>query len=142
MALEFTTLNWVAVIAAGVAGGVVGAIWYLPMVFGKRWAANVGRKLPSMSDMTPTNIVAVVVMPLLMAYVLTLLLAGLSGRTAMDGLVDGVIVGFVVWLGFTATVTLNAWVYDGRNFEWWWITSGFHLVAYVIMGAIIGYLGA
>ncbi len=142
MVAEFTTLNWVAVIVAAVAGGVIGGIWYMPMVFGKRWAENVGRKLPSMSDMTPTNIVAVIAMPLLMAYVLTLLLAGLSTHTATDGAIDGVIVGFVVWLGFTATVTMNAWVYDGRNFEWWWITSGFHLVAYVIMGAIIGYLGA
>ncbi|MEX2547445.1 MAG: DUF1761 domain-containing protein [Chloroflexota bacterium] len=138
MALEFTTLNWVAVIAAAVAGGVIGGIWYLPMVFGNRWAAASGRELPSLSRLTPTMMVGAIGLPLIMAYVLTLLVGGLGGTS----LVNGVVVGFVAWLGFTATATLNGVVYEGRSWEWWMITAGFFLVTLVVMGGIIGYLGA
>lgn len=73
-----------------------------------------------------------------MAYVLTLLIGGLGGTS----LVDGVVVAFVVWLGFTATATFNAVMYDGRSTEWWLITAGYHLLAFAVMGGIIGYLGA
>ncbi|MEP7379845.1 MAG: DUF1761 domain-containing protein [Chloroflexota bacterium] len=138
MALEFTTLNWVAVIVAAVVGMVVGIIWYMPMVFGKRWSDSVGRPLPSMTSMNPTVTVGALVMPLVMAYVLALLIGGVGANS----LVNGAIVGFLAWLGFSAMTALNAFIYDGRNSTWLMITAGYSLVALVAMGAVIGYLGA
>jgi hypothetical protein len=138
VALEFTTLNWVAVIAATVAGAIIGIVWYMPQLFGKRWADSVGRPLPTMSSMTPTVMVAALVMPLVMAYVLTLLIGGLG----VNSLVDGGIVGFLAWLGFSAMTAFNAFIYDGRSSTWLMITAGYSLVALVVMGAVIGYLGA
>ena len=137
--LEFTTLNWVAVIAAAIAGGVVGAIWYSPPLFGNRWAISVGGKPMTMSDMmVPKVLVGAIVMPLLMAYVLTLLIGGVGATS----LVNGAIVGFLAWLGFSAMTALNAFVYDGRSSTWLIITAGYSLVTLVVMGAVIGYLGA
>ena len=138
MILEFTNLNWVAVIAAAVVGMIVGFIWYLPMVFGKRWATTVGRAVPTMSDMSPTQMGGVVVLALVMAYVLTLLIGGLGANTVANG----AIVGFLVWLGFAATGAANAVLTEGRSWEWWLITAGYYLVAAVIMGGVVGYLGA
>ena len=139
MALEFTTLNWVAVIAAAVAGGVVGAIWYSPQLFGKRWADSVGRPPMTMSAMmAPRVAIGAIAMPLVMAYVLTLLIGGVGANS----LVNGAIVGFLAWLGFSAMTALNAFVYDGRNSTWLMISAGYSLVTLVVMGAVIGYLGA
>ena len=138
MALEFTTLNWVAVIAAAVAGFVSAYIWYMPMLFGKRWGGSVGREPVTLSNLTPTVMVGAVVMPLVAAYVLTLLIGGVGANS----LVDGAVVGFLAWLGFSAMAGLNAFVYDGRNSTWLMITAGYSLVMLVVMGAIIGYLGA
>ncbi len=138
MALEFTTLNWVAVIAATVVGMVIGIVWYMPQVFGKRWADSVGRKPVTMSDMTPTVMVAALVMPLVMAYVLTLFIAGLGANS----LVNGAIVGFLAALGFSSMASLNAFIYDGRNTNWLMVTAGYQFVALTVMGAVIGYLGA
>jgi hypothetical protein len=139
VALEFTTLNWVAVIAPAVAGGVVGAIWYAGPIFGNRWATSVGREPMTMSAMmVPKVLVGAIVMPLLMAYALTLLIGGLG----VTSLMNGAIVGFLAWLGFSAMTALNAFVYDGRSSTWLMITAGYSLVALVVMGAVIGYLGA
>jgi hypothetical protein len=35
-------LNWIAVIVAGASSLVLGAIWYAPPVFGKKWMALAG----------------------------------------------------------------------------------------------------
>jgi hypothetical protein len=138
VALEFTTLNWVAVIAAALAGIAVGAIWYMPMVFGKRWSDAVGKEPVGFGNMTPTLMVGSLVMPLVMAYVLTLLIGGVGANS----LVNGAIVGFLAWLGFSAMTALNAFVYDGRSSTWLMVTAGYSLVALVVMGGVIGYLGA
>ena len=138
MTIEFTTLNWVAVIAAAVAGMVVGIIWYVPMVFGKRWADSVGRPVSTLSSMTPTTMVGALIMPLVMAYVLTLLIGGVGATS----LVNGAIVGFLAALGFSSMASLNAFIYDGRNANWLTVTAGYQFVALTVIGAIIGYLGA
>lgn len=139
MALEFTTLNWVTVIVAAVAGAVVGAAWYAGPVFGNRWAESVGTKPMTMSGMmTPKIAIGALVMPLVMAYVLTLFIGGMG----ITSLVNGAIVGFLAALGFSAMAALNAFVYDGRNMTWLWITAGYQFVALTVMGAVVGYLGA
>jgi hypothetical protein len=56
-------------------------------------------------------------------------------------LVDGVIVGVVVWLGFVATWLASGVFFERRSTEWWAINAGQAIVSLAIMGAIIGYLG-
>jgi predicted membrane-bound spermidine synthase len=138
MALEFTTLNWVAVIAATVVGMVVGVIWYMPQLFGRMWADSVGRAPTTMGNMTPTQYAGALILPLVMAYVLTLFIAGLGANT----LVNGAIVGFLAALGFSFMAGLNAFVWDGRPTNWLLVTGGYQFVTLTVMGALIGYLGA
>lgn len=138
MTLEFTTLNWVAVIAATVAGIVIGFVWFAPQVFGRQWAAAIGRELPAPGDISPMVYVASVVQALVVAYVLALIINGLGGVTVTDGLV----VAFVAWLGFAATTSLNSVLFEGRSWEYLLVTGGYTLVASLVMGGIIGYLGA
>lgn len=65
-----------AVVAAAVDGLVIGFIWYLPQVFGRRWVAESGRELPSgMGEMGATAMVGSIVVPLIVAYALASLLA-------------------------------------------------------------------
>jgi hypothetical protein len=138
MTLSFGDLNWIAVVAATVAAVVVGFVWYLPQVFGRRWAASIGRDLPAPGDISPMIYIASVVQALVVAYVLTLIIGGLGGAS----LTDGVLVGFVAWLGFGATTLLSSVLFEGRSLDYWLITAGYTLVASLAMGAIIGYLGA
>src|SRR4030095_14899756 len=35
--MDFSTINWLAVLVAGVSSFVVGGIWYSPPLFGKAW---------------------------------------------------------------------------------------------------------
>ena len=139
MALDFTNLNWVAVVAAAVAGVVIGFIWYMPQVFGRRWAAESGQELPEgMSGVGMSMLVGTIVVPLVVAYALAVLMKGLGAASIVDGLV----VGLVVWLGFAAAPAVNNVLYEKRSWMYWAIGVGFALVSLLAMGAIIGYLGA
>ena len=138
MTFDFTAVNWVAVIVAAIAGVVVGFVWYLPQVFGRRWAAAIGRDLPAPGDVSPMLYLAGIIQALVVAYVLTLFIGALGGAS----LVDGLVVGFLAWLGFVAAGYLNTVLYEGRSLEYWTISTGYALVSLLVMGAIIGYLGA
>lgn len=137
MALNYTALNWVAVVLAAVAILVVGFIWYLPQVFGTRWAALAGRPLPQVAQVPPATIVASVVVALVSAFVLAVVIDGLGAAS----LTDGAIVGFLAWLGFVATTSYGSVLWEGRPTAYWAINAGDVLVGLVLAGAIIGSLG-
>jgi len=135
--LDFAGVNWLAVIVAAVAGIIVGFIWYAPPVFGRRWARASGIELPQPGEVQPMTYVGAVVTAVVTAYVLAVLIGGLGAAT----LVDGVIVGVVVWLGFVATWLASGVFFERRSTEWWAINAGQAVVSLALMGAIIGYLG-
>jgi hypothetical protein len=134
--LDFAGVNWLAVIVAAVAGIIVGFIWYAPPVFGRRWARASGIELPQPGEVQPMTYIGGVVTAAVTAYVLAVLIGGLGATT----LVDGVIVGVVVWLGFVATWLASGVFFERRTTEWWAINAGQAIVSLAIMGAIIGYL--
>lgn len=135
MVLSYGGVSWLAVIVAAIANIVIGFIWYLPQVFGTRWSALSGRPLPTVAQVPPVTIVAGIVVALISAYVLALVeqLAGAKG------LGDGVVLGFLVWLGFIATTSYASVLWEGRPIAYWAINAGSLLVGFVVMGAIIGY---
>lgn len=135
MELSYSGVSWVAVIVAAAALIVIGFIWYLPQVFGTRWTAVSGRPLPQIGQVPPMTYVAAVVTALVTAYVLALIEQGLG----VKGLTDGAVVGFLAWLGFVATTSYGTVLWEGRQPAYWAINAGNVLVAFVVMGAIIGY---
>ena len=136
MSLDFAGVNWLAVIVAAVAGIIIGFAWYAPPVFGGRWARASGIELPQPGQVQPTTYIGGVVTALVTAYVLAVLIRGLGAAN----LVDGAIVGVVVWLGFVATWLASGVFFERRSTEWWAINAGQAVVSLVVMGAIIGYL--
>jgi hypothetical protein len=61
MSALLVQLNWVAIIVAAIAVLIVGFVWYLPPLFGRRWAGLVkqyGRPFadnPMLDPMQPAN---------------------------------------------------------------------------------------
>lgn len=126
---DYSHVSWIAVIAAAVAHIVLGYIWYLPMVFGKRWEAETGKALPTGAP-PPMTIVYMVVSALLAALGMGLWFAGSAP-------VDGAISGVLVWLYFVAPVTASGVFFLGRSWMFFAISAGYWLVGLVIMGVIV-----
>ena len=71
---------------------------------------------------------------ILSAFVLGKLIAVAGFVTAFDGLK----IGLVVWLGFVTTVQLTNALFSHQRNRLYMINTGYQLVCYVVMGAILG----
>jgi hypothetical protein len=126
---DFSHVGWVGVIVAAVVQIVLGYVWYMPMVFGKRWEAATGKTLPVGSP-PPMTVVFMVVSALLAAIGM-----GLWFDTA--SLTNGVVSGFLVWLYFVVPATAGVVFFEGRSWMGWGVAAGYWLVGLMLMGAIV-----
>jgi hypothetical protein len=127
-------INWAALAIAVFVKQAIGAFWYSPAAFGRKWSAVTGigaedmrRRLPRVF---PIEIVATVVM----AYVLVHAVRHASAYGALSG--GGV--GLTAWLGFVSVSALNGVLYARGPLALYAIDMGYWLVVLVVMGAILG----
>ncbi len=70
---------------------------------------------------------------LVMAYVL----ARFVGHYGAVNLWDGIVVGFLAWLGFVATIMAGSIFYEKKPTELVAINAGYQLVTILVMGVIL-----
>jgi hypothetical protein len=133
--MENVTVNYLAIVVAGVAGFLTGWGWYA--IFGNAWMKGLGK---TKADMKPTPLPFIIAMfaNLLMAWVL----AGLVGHLHDVTVRGGVISALFVWAGFVATTTLVNQQFQGNSPLVTAIDAGHWLAVLAVMGAIIGAFGA
>jgi Protein of unknown function (DUF1761) len=125
-------VNWLAVLAATVSMFVLGALWYGPL-FGKAWMRASGITEEQARQANMAKVFG-------LSFVLTLLaafaLAMFIGPEATAGF--GVFAGFMTGAFFIATAMGVVYLFEQRPFALWAIDSGYHIVGFTIMGAILG----
>ena len=135
--MDFSTINWLAVIVADVAAWLFGAVWYGALM-SKPWIK--ATKLDP-AKMTPSMGPYVVsfVCEFIMALVASLLLGALTGGE--PSLVAGLVFGFVFWLGFVFTTMATNHRYEGFGWDLTLIDGGHWLGVLLIIGAVLGWFG-
>ena len=128
---DWTHVNWLAVVIAAVANIVIGYVWYMPQVFGRRWQAASGQ---TMAQVAAPMYVVLLITSLVAAYVVGLFAGGV-------GVVNGAVWGFVLWL-LLASAMAGAVLFEGRSWMYWGINAGYWLLALLVMGGIVGYFPA
>lgn len=126
-------LNWLAILVAAFVPIVLGALWYSPVLFARPWMRAVGRTPEEISAASLGYAISVVA-----AIVTSYVLARIVKWAEVDDLVNGALVGLLVWLGFNATVLAVTTWFGGRPRALWLIDTGYHLVSLLVMGAILG----
>jgi Protein of unknown function (DUF1761) len=126
-------LRWLQLLSAAVLRHALGAIWYSPLLFGPVWArmteCTQHEMRRRMLHMLPLEFLCSFVMAFVLSTVLNL--AG-----AIDW-VMGVVVGFLMWLGFVAAVTPNQVLYARKPLRLWLIDAGFCLASLIGMSVLI-----
>lgn len=127
-------VNYPAVIVAAVAHFVLGAIWFA--VLQKPWLASIGKTLDELRLQGNATVAHTVAFgaDLIIAWVLARLMIA-AGRTTVVG---GVALAAFLWLGFTATTTATAFVFEARSLQAFAIIAGYPLVGMLLMGMILG----
>lgn len=131
-------MNFLAIIVAAIVNVIVGSLWYSPLLFAKPWAKASGMKKEDMGKDYKMG-AGMYVPPLIAAFVTSFVLAWFLHALQITTVMGGIQIGFLAWLGFTTTAqVLNSWVFsNGRPKELYLINTGYHLVIFCIMGAIL-----
>jgi hypothetical protein len=138
--MEFMGVNLLAMFLAALSTMVVGFIWYSPMLFARPWTIAMGydpddkAKMDEMRKGAGPLYGIALVASLVSAFMLGKVILGIT----VDSALYGMKVGFGVWLGFVATVQLTDTLFGTRPFKLFLINTGYQLVCYLAMGAIIG----
>lgn len=138
--MHWTAINYLAILAAGIASMLVGFVWYSRALFGPAWAKCRGIDMhdPKQSQELQKGMggvyAATSAASLLSAFALCVLVV----RIPAGGVLGGLKLGFLVWLGFTMTVQLTAALFSHKNRTLFFIDTGYQLVCYLVMGAILG----
>ena len=137
--MEFMGLNLLSVLAAAIATMILGFLWYSPLLFAKPWTVAMGYDLNDKAKMEEMRKGAgklygiTFVASLVSAFVL----AKIIDVTTVTSALYGMKIGFAVWLGFVTTVQLTSTLFKKRPIKLYLIDTGYQLVCYLLMGAIL-----
>lgn len=131
-------MNWVAIVVAVVANIVLGSLWFSPLLLQKPWLALRVDKTPMSGTASPILYVITAVGALVVATTLDWII----GLTHANTVLGGAIIGLYAGLGFVAPAILSDNLFNERPFRLYLIVAGFPVVGLLVMGAIIGALGA
>ncbi len=133
-------VNYIAVLVAAVASMIIGALWYSPLLFAQEWMRLIGKSekecKEGMAQMAPQYYLLSMGAALVVAYVMSFFLYYVGAR----GWIDGVKVGVLAWLGFTAMTSVGDYLFAGRPLKLFVLNNAYQLVVLSVMGGIIATL--
>lgn len=134
---SWTGINYWAVLVVALATFFLGAVWYSPALFEGAWMTangyNRGDVENLQSSLGPVGFGGAFLAYLAMALVL----GAVTVVTNADGMLDGIALGFLMWLGFVATTSLTVNLFSTRPLSSWLIDASFQLVAFLVAGVIL-----
>ncbi|MES2772643.1 MAG: DUF1761 domain-containing protein [Bacteroidota bacterium] len=137
------SINWLAVLVAGLSAFVVGGIWYSPGLFGKAWMKDSGVTEEAAKQSNKGKVFGfTAIFSLLMAANLGMFLADGPATCPADcvqktDLVWGMTAGFLAGIWTFCAIAIHS-LFELKSWRLIFINGGYSLVALVLMGAIIG----
>lgn len=127
-------VNYLAVVAAALSTFLIGGLWYSPLLFQKAWMrANSLSEADLQQGGTAKIFGLSLLFALVMAWNLAAFLAGPETTLAW-----GATAGALAGLGWVAAAFAIVGLFERRSFTWMLVNGGYFLVAFVVMGAILG----
>ena len=128
-------VNYLAVVLAALSAFLLGGLWYSPILFAKKWMAYSGIECGEDGQPKGGNMAVIFggafVLNLIAAYVLAMFLGPLPLRY-------GALYGLAVGLFWVSTSLGLNYLFERRPLGLWLINSGYFVLQFTIMGAIIG----
>jgi hypothetical protein len=138
------SVNWISVLAAAVAAWLFGGVYYTTL--GKYWMAAQGKTAEQCGAEMAGKSTAAKAAPFILVFVGELIMAwamyGVLFHMNMFTARAGAISGAALWFGFVLTTIVGNYAFHGRRPMLMVIDSAAWLGALLIIGAIVGWMGA
>lgn len=132
--MDFSQLNWLAIIAAALSAFLLGGLWYSPALFLKPWMAGSG---VTEADMQKGHPAVVYGLSLVWALLGAIVFAMFLGPAPAPGFAVGVgfLTGFI-WVAGSFGINYQ---FERRPLKLWLVNGGYHTVQYTLYGVILGF---
>lgn len=125
-------VNYIAVALAALSAFLLGGLWYSPAMFANRWMRLTGQSEETLKGGNMAMIFGgAFVLNLIAAWVLAMFLGPMPLHQAT-------LAGLSVGLCWVATSLGVNYLFERRPLGLWLINSGYFVLQFTIMGAIIG----
>jgi hypothetical protein len=126
------SLNWLAIVAAALSSFAIGGLWYGPL-FGKAWMRASGMTEERAAQGRMGMIFG---LSFVLQLVAAVVLAMFIGAEASIGF--AVAASSSVGLFWVAPAFGVVYLFEQRSFVHWALNAGYHVVAFTVMGLILG----
>jgi len=133
MQTAFQNLNWAAIVVAAVSAFALGALWYSPLLFSKRWMSESG---VTKEDAQNASMLKTFGLSFILSLVASFFLAMFIGSGAGAGF--GALAGFMAGLGWVFTFMGIIYLFEQKSLAHFLINSLYSVTALTLMGFIIG----
>lgn len=134
--MDISGFNWGEVLIAALSTFVLGYLWYDPL-FGKKWQG-----LNGLSDevLQKGNMPLIFGLAFVLAFVIAMMLSLMIEVAMMlnSSAIMGAIFGGFLALIFVATTLGINYLYSRRPLKLYFIDAGYMVVAFMVMGLIMG----
>jgi hypothetical protein len=124
-------VNYLAVVAGAIAGGVIGAVYYGALGFadrGSRLTTGAPRPRPGPRQMALGMLVGLVNAWVIAVFALNLHASSIG---------DAVLLGVLIWFGFAATFKTAQVAFEGRPWGLWTIQAVHDVLVEVVLAIIV-----
>jgi Protein of unknown function (DUF1761) len=131
--MELSQLNYLAIVAAAAVRFALGGLWYSPVLFANAWMRESG---VSEAQTKQANMARLFGFSAVAALVMAFSLAAFIGPEAT--LTFGAFAGFAAGFSWVAMALGTIYLFEQRSLKLWLINSGYEVIAFTLMGAILG----
>ncbi len=131
--MEAVHFNFAAVLVAAALSFAIGGLWYSPLLFAKAWMKEAGLSEQQTRSAPMGRIFGLAA---LASLVMAFNLAAFIGPKASLGF--GLFAGAAAGLGWVAMSLGVIYLFEQRSLKLWLINSGYQVLAYTLMGGLLG----
>jgi hypothetical protein len=134
--IDFSQVNWLAVIVAGLVSFFIGGAWYSAL-FSKIWIAESRYSEEQMNAMKAVRPMPVFMGMMVVAYlVIALAVALFVNAVGAKTVVDGLVLGLLLWV-VAAAVSFTGHISSPKGWGAYYVDIGYQFVYLLLMGAIL-----
>jgi hypothetical protein len=139
--MDMSSINWLAVLVAGISAFVLGGVWYSPALFGKAWMKENKITMEEVQRGNKAKIFGwAFILSLIMAANLAMFLAEPKEPCPGAPVVNiswGATAGFLAGIWVFCSIAIVG-LFEHKTARYIFINGGYCVIALVLMGAIIG----
>jgi hypothetical protein len=143
--MQLPTVNYLAVLVAGIVIFLLGGLWYSPILFAKKWIALQGRTEEQMrADAAGSNMPLMYLSAFICGLIIAWAMAVVANCFMPAGVspvgtwaIRGAKLGLFTWFGFAAPTSYAMALFSMKPRQLWLIDSAYNLVSFVLAGIIL-----